>query len=168
MADAKEVRLPDIGDFDNVPVIEILVAAGDSVEAEQSLVTLESDKATMDVPAPFAGVVKSIEVSEGDEVNEGDLIAMLEAGADTAADGAAADGAAADEAKDSPPPAAEDKPAPAKAPESKPQPDAPAAAPAAAPAPASTPSGPAAAHDASRIMPGKVPYASPAVRQYGP
>ena len=54
---SSEVRVPDIGDFDDVPVIEILVSAGDTVAAEDPLVTLESDKATMDVPAPFAGVV---------------------------------------------------------------------------------------------------------------
>jgi pyruvate/2-oxoglutarate dehydrogenase complex dihydrolipoamide acyltransferase (E2) component len=63
-----EVKVPDIGDFDEVPVIEILVKAGDSVKAEDSLVTLESDKATMDVPSPAAGTVKSISVNVGDKV----------------------------------------------------------------------------------------------------
>ena len=68
---SSEVRVPDIGDFDDVPVIEILVSVGDSVEVEDPLVTLESDKATMDVPAPSAGVVSEMSVSVGDRVSEG-------------------------------------------------------------------------------------------------
>ncbi|WP_424683067.1 dihydrolipoyllysine-residue acetyltransferase [Frateuria sp. YIM B11624] len=78
MADLKEARVPDIGGHDNVPVIEVLVKAGDRVEKEQSLITLESDKATMEVPAPFAGVVKEVKLKVGDEVAEGALIAILE------------------------------------------------------------------------------------------
>src|SRR5512139_4167977 len=78
MADLKEARVPDIGG-DKVPVIEILIKVGDRVEKEQSLITLESDKATMEVPAPFAGVVKEIKVALGDEVAEGTVIAMIEA-----------------------------------------------------------------------------------------
>jgi len=74
----EEIRVPDIGDFENIPVIEVLVAVGDSVSAEQSLVTLESDKASMDVPAPSAGVIKSLNVAVGDEVSEGALILSLE------------------------------------------------------------------------------------------
>jgi dihydrolipoamide dehydrogenase len=73
-----EVRVPDIGDFSDVPVIEILVAAGDTVAAEDPLVTLESDKATMDVPAPSAGVVKQLRVSIGDRVSEGSILMTLE------------------------------------------------------------------------------------------
>ena len=73
-----EVRLPDIGDFHDVQVIELLANVGDRVEAEQSLLTLESDKATMEIPAPFAGVVKSLAIKLGDKLNEGDLIAVLE------------------------------------------------------------------------------------------
>jgi dihydrolipoyl dehydrogenase len=73
-----DVKVPDIGDFDNVPVIGILVSVGDSVAAEDPLVELESDKATMEVPSPAAGVVKSIAVSEGDTVSEGSLILTLE------------------------------------------------------------------------------------------
>lgn len=73
-----DVKVPDIGDFDNVPVIGILVAVGDTVAAEDPLIELESDKATMEVPSPAAGVVKSIAVSEGDEVAEGALILTLE------------------------------------------------------------------------------------------
>jgi dihydrolipoamide dehydrogenase len=76
---AIEVKVPDIGDFTDVPVIEILVKPGDTVQAEDSLVTLESDKATMDVPAPAAGVVKELKVKVGDKVSEGTLILTLEA-----------------------------------------------------------------------------------------
>jgi dihydrolipoamide dehydrogenase len=73
-----EVKVPDIGDFTNVPVIEVLVKPGDTVKVEDSLVTLESDKATMDVPAPAAGVVKSVGVKLGDKVSEGALLLTLE------------------------------------------------------------------------------------------
>ena len=74
-----EVRVPDIGDFTDVPVIEIHVAPGDEVALEDPLVTLESDKATMDVPAPFAGVVKQLRVEIGDRVSEGSVLLTLEA-----------------------------------------------------------------------------------------
>jgi dihydrolipoamide dehydrogenase len=72
------VNVPDIGNFKDIPVIEILVKVGDSVTAEQSLITLETDKATMDVPAPTAGVVKELKVKVGDTVSEGSVILMLE------------------------------------------------------------------------------------------
>ena len=78
MSNKKEIRVPDIGDFDKVPVIEVLVAEGDEIEAEQSLVTLESDKATMEVPSSSAGKVVELKVAEGDEVGEGDVIAVVE------------------------------------------------------------------------------------------
>jgi dihydrolipoamide dehydrogenase len=90
-----DVRVPDIGDFDDVPVIEILVSVGDEVAVEDPLVTLESDKATMDVPAPSAGVVKELVVSVGDRVSEGSVLLKLDGAA--SADGASAgseDGAA--------------------------------------------------------------------------
>ena len=74
-----EVKVPDIGEFKDVPVIEVLVKPGDAVKAEDSLVTLESDKATMDVPAPGAGTVKEIKVKVGDKVSEGSAILTLEA-----------------------------------------------------------------------------------------
>ena len=77
MANTIEVKVPDIG-MDNVPVIEVLVAAGDSVAKEQGLITLESDKATMEVPSTAAGTVKEVKVSEGDEVSEGTVILVLE------------------------------------------------------------------------------------------
>ncbi|MGB0296613.1 MAG: biotin/lipoyl-containing protein, partial [bacterium] len=73
-----EVRVPDIGDFQDVEIIEILVKPGDSVEAETSMITLESDKATMDVPAPQAGVVAELLVKVGDRVSEGNSILKME------------------------------------------------------------------------------------------
>lgn len=127
MASSIEVKVPDIGDYDDVPVIELLVAVGDTVKKDQSLVTLESDKATMEVPSSADGVVKSLNVKVGDKVSEGAVIAILES-----ADGADA-GAAAK------PAAAEAKPAPAAA----------AAAPAEAPKPAAAPA-PAAASASGR------------------
>ncbi|KMQ78353.1 Dihydrolipoamide acetyltransferase component of pyruvate dehydrogenase complex [Candidatus Burkholderia pumila] len=81
MSQAIEVKVPDIGDFKDIPVIEVLVKSGDTVEAEQSLVTLESDKATMDVPSSHAGTVKEVRVKVGDNVSEGTLIIILEGGA---------------------------------------------------------------------------------------
>ncbi|MFM0550670.1 dihydrolipoyllysine-residue acetyltransferase [Paraburkholderia sediminicola] len=115
MSQAIEVKVPDIGDYKDIPVIEVLVKAGDTVEKEQSLVTLESDKATMDVPSSAAGVVKEVKVKVGDNVSEGSLIVVLEG-----AEGGAA--------------------APAPAPAAAPAP-APSAAPAAAPAPSPAASG---------------------------
>ena len=83
--EVREVRVPDIGDFKGIPVIDILVAPGDRVEPDTSLITLESDKASMDVPAPFAGIVQSIEVKVGDKVSQDDLILLLAvSGTDTA------------------------------------------------------------------------------------
>lgn len=73
----EEVHVPDIGDFSDVDVIEVLVAEGDSIAAEDSLITLESDKASMDIPAPKAGVVKQLKVAVGDKVSEGSLILLL-------------------------------------------------------------------------------------------
>ncbi|HEF4774581.1 TPA: dihydrolipoamide acetyltransferase, partial [Burkholderia multivorans] len=119
MSQAIEVKVPDIGDYKDVPVIEVLVKAGDTVEPEQSLVTLESDKATMDVPSPAAGTVKEVKVKVGDAVSEGTLIILLEGGAAAQPNGAAAPAAA---------PAQASAPAPAAA---APAAAAPAAAPAA-------------------------------------
>src|SRR5690606_34966066 len=83
-----EVKVPDIGDFDAVPVIEVLVSVGDRVEVDQGLATLESDKATMEVPSTAAGVVREIRVKVGDEVAEGAVLAILEAESDAAGDSA--------------------------------------------------------------------------------
>jgi pyruvate dehydrogenase E2 component (dihydrolipoamide acetyltransferase) len=91
MANIVEVKVPDIGDFKDVPVIELLVKVGDTIKAEDSLVTLESDKATMDVPSPVSGVVKELKLKIGDKVAEGSLVALIEsAGADQAASPASA------------------------------------------------------------------------------
>src|SRR6476469_4627328 len=94
-----EVKVPDIGDFTDVPVIEVLVKPGDTIKAEDSLVTLESDKATMDVPAPTAGTVKSLAVKVGDKVSEGALLLTLET---TAAEAPAAPSAASGSAQQAP------------------------------------------------------------------
>src|SRR3954466_3731780 len=75
-----EVKVPDIGDFTDVPVIEVLVSAGDEVAEEDPLITLESDKATMDVPAPAAGKVSELRVSVGDKVSEGTVILVMDSG----------------------------------------------------------------------------------------
>lgn len=111
-----EVKVPDIGDFDEVAVIELLVKVGDTIKAEQSLVTVESDKASMEIPSSHGGVVKELKVKLGDKVSEGSVVAVVES-----ADAASA-----------PAPAAQAAPAPAPA----------AAAPVAAPAPAPAASGP--------------------------
>jgi len=78
MGSLRDVLVPDIGDFKNIPVIEVLVKPGDTVKAEDSLITLESDKATMEVPAPFAGVVKEMKIKPGDKVSEGMPILSIE------------------------------------------------------------------------------------------
>lgn len=78
MAELKQVLIPDIGDFKDVPVIEVLVKAGDEVKAEDSLVTLESDKATIEIPSPYSGVIKQISVKPGDKVSEGKSILTIE------------------------------------------------------------------------------------------
>ncbi|MEP6897766.1 MAG: biotin/lipoyl-containing protein, partial [Rhodanobacter sp.] len=78
MANTIEIKVPDIGGHDNVPVIEVLVKAGDSVTKEQSLITLESDKATMEIPSSAAGVIKELKLKVGDDVSEGAVIAILE------------------------------------------------------------------------------------------
>ena len=156
-----EVKVPDIGDFTDVPVIEVFVKPGDAVKAEDSLVTLESDKATMDVPSPVAGTVKEVRVKVGDKVSEGSLIALV--------DGAAAEAAA-------PAPAA----APARAESAPPAAAAPARAAAAEPAPAPRPTAPTEAKPATaqpaaeKISPSapidaaafKAAHASPSVRKF--
>ncbi|MCE1190969.1 MAG: dihydrolipoyllysine-residue acetyltransferase, partial [Acidovorax sp.] len=139
-----EVRVPDIGDFKDVAVIELLVKPGDTVKVEQSLFTVESDKASMEIPSPAAGVLKELKVKLGDTVNIGDLVAVLE-GAVPAAPAAAA-----------PAPVAAAATAPVAAPAA---PAVAAAAPAAvavAAAPAHTPGG----------APVGLPHASPSVRKF--
>ncbi|OOG38480.1 dihydrolipoyllysine-residue acetyltransferase [Rhodanobacter sp. C06] len=150
MADIQEARVPDIGGHDNVPVIEVMIKPGDRVEKEQGLVTLESDKATMEVPAPFAGTVKEVKLKVGDEVSEGALIALIEG----------ADGGAAAPAPAAPAPARTEAPMAAEAP-----------APSRRAEPGHAPEGdvPPQARppfDANIVMPGDAPYASPAVRAF--
>jgi pyruvate dehydrogenase E2 component (dihydrolipoamide acetyltransferase) len=147
MGAIKEILVPDIGDYKDVPVIEVLVKPGDRVAAEDSLVTLESDKATMEVPAPFAGVVKELKVKVGDKVGQGVLIMTLEvedAGA-APAPAAAAPAPAAAAPAPAPPAVAAAAPAPASV------------AVAAAPAPAA-----AAVDEASFAK----AHASPSVRRF--
>ena len=172
MADLKEARVPDIGQSD-VPVIEVLVKPGDRVEKEQSLITLESDKATMEVPAPFAGTVKEVKVKVGDEVGEGTLIATIEAddaGSQAAAPAKAAAPAQA-EAPKAEPKKAEEKPVEALKEESKPVAEKPAPIGGRAVLPGNAPEGDAAPSarpplDATIVMPGDAPYASPAIRAF--
>ena len=115
MANTIEIKVPDIGGHDGVPVIEVLVKVGDKVEKEQSLITLESDKATMEIPSSAAGVIKELKLKVGDEVSEGAVIAVLEA-----SDAASAPASAAA----APSPAAAPKAAPAPAPAAAPAPKA--------------------------------------------
>ncbi|CAD1795947.1 dihydrolipoyllysine-residue acetyltransferase [Xanthomonas euroxanthea] len=119
MAEIKEALVPDIGDYSDVPVIEVLVSVGDTVSKDQSLVTLESDKATMEVPSSVAGVVKEIKVKVGDSLSQGALVALIEV-ADAGTETAAAPAPAAA-------PAAPAKAAAAPAPAAKAEPAAPAA-----------------------------------------
>ncbi|WP_115513951.1 MULTISPECIES: dihydrolipoyllysine-residue acetyltransferase [Xanthomonas] len=116
MAEIKEALVPDIGDYSDVPVIEVLVSVGDTVAKDQSLVTLESDKATMEVPSSVSGVVKEIKVKVGDSLSQGALVALIEvadAGAETAAKPAAAAPAAPAKAAPAAAPAPAAKAAPA-------------------------------------------------------
>lgn len=86
MADIKDILVPDIGDFDGVEVIEILVAAGDKIAVEDPIASLESDKAAMEIPSPYAGTVKEIKINIGDKVSEGSLLITIEASEEAAAE----------------------------------------------------------------------------------
>jgi pyruvate dehydrogenase E2 component (dihydrolipoamide acetyltransferase) len=96
----REVRIPNIGDFSDVEVVEVMVSPGDSVRAEDALITLETDKAAMEVPSPVAGRVVELKVGQGDRVSEGDVIALVEIAGE--ADGTASDEAANDDAGEAP------------------------------------------------------------------
>ena len=145
MSQTVEVKVPDIGDFSDIPVIEIGVKVGDTIAVDDSLVTLESDKATMDVPSSAAGVVKEIRVALGDRVSQGKIVAIVEAaGAETVA---VAPPAAATTPQAAPPPV-------------------PAAAPVAAPAETRAAPAPAAAPIAGPITTGGGTHASPSVRLF--
>jgi len=125
MADIKDIKVPDIGDFEGVEVIEILVASGDSINIEDPIASLESDKAAMEIPSPIAGKVKEVKVKLGDKVSEGDLLITVEASESTSEAAPAEPETPAEQAKDeqAPAPAREAKPAPKSA---TPQPTAPA------------------------------------------
>ena len=151
---AIEVKVPDIGDFKDIPIIELLVKPGDTVRREESLITLESDKATMEVPAPAAGVVKELRVKVGDKVSEGSLILLLESSEATAPSPAPAAPAA---------PAAATAVAPAPA-AAEPAPSAAPAPPARAPVTVATP--PVAPAESAAGKPATPPHASPGVRRF--
>jgi pyruvate dehydrogenase E2 component (dihydrolipoamide acetyltransferase) len=154
-----EVKVPDIGDFKDVSVIEVLVKPGDTIKAEQSLITVESDKASMEIPSSAAGVLKELKVKVGDKVNVGDLLAVLE--------GASASGNSSPQSASQPSseagrgatPAASTTASPAASSTSSPAPveDSPGEGrPAAAPP----------AHDPTTAPTGKLPHASPSVRKF--
>ena len=152
-----EAKVPDIGNYKDIPVIELLVKPGDKVKLDQGLVSLESDKATMEVPAPMAGTIVEIKVKVGDLLSEGSLVALIE----TDAAAAPAPVAVAAPAPVAAAPAAAPAPAPAPAPTPTPTP---AATPAAAPA--ATAATAAVSASASELPPAARPHASPAVRLY--
>ncbi len=187
MGELVEIKVPDIGDFTDVPIIDVMVKAGDRIGVEDALVTLESDKAIMDVPAPRAGVIKEVKVKVGDKVSEGTLIVVIETeGEQPASDGApltavrqrphevaspGPDSLSASAAPDS-------KPAPSAAPASQTRPSetpdsspssvevefTPQAAPpdsAAPPVSADVPSGPT-----PGLAPGRKPHTSPLARRF--
>ncbi len=160
MGAMREVSVPDIGDFKDVDVIEILVKPGDAVQPEQSLITLESDKATIEIPSPSAGVVKELRIKLGDKVSEGSPILVLEASEAAAAKAAAqppapAPGPAA-------PPASPPAPSAAAEPARPPAPPPSATAQAAVPAPTRTPPVPVEAAEPGGVK----PHASPSVRKF--
>ena len=137
-----EVMVPNIGDFKDVAVIEVFVQPGDTIKVEQSLITIESDKASMEIPSSHAGVLKELKVKVGDTVNIGDLLAILEGATPSAAT--------------APAPAASPTPEPAPAPAAAPE-----AAASPAPAPAAAP-----AHNPTSVPATGLPHASPSVRKF--
>ncbi len=176
MAAPMEARVPDIGGYDDVPVIEILVKPGDTVAKDQGLVTLESDKATMEVPAPFAGTIKEVKVKLGDALSEGSLVALIEPAEDAAAEAPRAEPEAPRKEQPAAETGAQVPPAdvPARpdrlAAESIVEAEGEGGAPVPAMAPIAEPGDPASRpplrFEADAVLPGKVPYASPAVRLF--
>jgi pyruvate dehydrogenase E2 component (dihydrolipoamide acetyltransferase) len=149
-----EIKVPDIGDFSDIPVIELLVSPGDTIDVDDGLVTLESDKATMEVPSPAAGVVRELRVGLDDTVSEGDVVAILEVGEAVGEAEAPAEPDTPAEPADAE--VAEEEPAKESVPEESTE-----SAPPAAPAtmePRQT--------GAAAVDPGRVPYASPVVRKF--
>ncbi len=172
MAQVSEVKVPDIGNYTNVPVIEVLVKAGDTVTKDQGLVTLESDKATMEVPAPFDGVVKEIKVKVGDEISEGAIVALVEAAGAAAAKPAELAKAETPAAKPASPPAPAEEVGTRSATGEQKAGNAAPSAPSSQPSPVSgtgsenTQRTPPVTFGADTVLPGKVPYASPSVRLF--
>ena len=180
MSTITEVKVPDIGNYTNIPVIEVLVKPGDAVSKDQGLVTLESDKATMEVPAPFDGVVKEVKVKVGDEIAEGFVVALIEvasavpspaerakapAGQKGAAGAASTSDTGPAKAASAAPAPLATWPSPVEETKEKPSAVAPVAdARSDTEAELSGPRTPPVAFDASTVMPDNVPYASPAVR----
>lgn len=149
-----EVKVPDIGDFKDVEVIEMLVKVGDTIKADQSLVTVESDKASLEIPSSHSGVVKELKIKLGDKVSEGALLLMLE------------EEGGKDESAPAPAPAQQ---AAAPAPQAAPAPSAPAPQAAPAPAPQAAPATAPRAEVAEEVdtsNPGSLPHASPSVRKF--
>jgi len=153
-----EIKVPDLGDFSDIPVIEVLVSVGDSVDAEQSLLTLESDKAMMEVPAPVAGVIRELKVAVDDKVSEGQVVALIEPD-ESAEPSEPAKGAEPKEKAEEEVPSAKEpqqvaspKPAPAGS----------------APKPPSAGSrqSPPVQMGAGTTLPANIPYASPAIRRF--
>ncbi len=168
-AEQIEIPLPDIGDFADIPVVEVLVKIGDSVEVDQSIVTLESEKATMEIPSPAAGTVTAVHIKAGDKVNQGDLLLTLEGAAQTAS-ADAPDAPSAEEAEAAQAPAASAKP------DSRPPQAAPSASGQGSQA-TSTSRAPGEAErrkapilprpaDMQAIASGRTPHASPAIRRF--
>ncbi|RXR02044.1 dihydrolipoyllysine-residue acetyltransferase [Pseudoxanthomonas composti] len=179
MAQPQEARVPDIGDYSDVPVIEVLVAVGDTVQKDQGLITLESDKATLEVPAAFGGVVKEIKVKVGDTLSEGAVVALIE----PAEGGQAAAPAKAEAPKASEAPSSKqsepdtsvepvntsgtpDKLAQREIAQSQSRTASGTAAEGQGAPPSPPTSTPPVTFDADRVLPDKVPYASPAVRVF--
>ena len=165
-----EIKVPDIGDFTGVPVIEVLVAAGDRVEAEDSLITLESDKATMEIPSPETGVIREMKVSVNDAVSQGDVVAVLELESEREQEPAAekTQPAASETARRE---AETDAAGRRDTPVAVPKDDVPAAADSKSEAAhvadvSGPPAVPGIRRGAAAVDPALVPYASPAVRQF--
>ena len=151
-----EIKVPDIGDFSDIPVIEVLVAVGETVDAEQSLLTLESDKATMEIPAPVAGVIAELRAGLGDTVSEGDVVAVIDA------DEAAGPADTKVEAPSDPVKELKAGPAPEKTTRSRP----PASTAMSAPPSTGSRQTPPVPMGGSTTSPSQIPYASPAIRRF--
>lgn len=168
MAELKQALVPDIGDYSDVPVIEVLVSVGDTVKKDQGLVTLESDKATLEVPSPYAGVVKELKVKLGDGLSEGSVVAVIEVG----------EASASGDKPSQPAPAVKPAPAPVAIETAiKIEPVAIAVQPDklaqreivqenAQENPPAAPASPPVEFGADSVLPQKVPYASPSVRLF--